>query len=144
MKEPARTGTPAGSVVKGYHHVALRAHDFDASMKFYREGLGLTEVLAWGEGAGRAVMLDVGGGSRLEVFAGGSGTPPVEGAFLHVAFATADCDAALARARGAGGRVTKEPTTVTIPGQPHPAVVRLAFCTGPDGEVIEFFQSRDV
>ncbi len=144
MKEPAKTRTPTGSAVKGYHHVALRAHDFEASVKFYREGLGLSEVLAWGESAGRAVMLDVGGGSRLEIFAGGSGSPPAEGAFLHVAFSTADCDAALARARNAGGRVTKEPTNVTIEGRPRPAVVRIAFCTGPDGEVIEFFQSRDI
>ena len=32
-----------------------------------------------------------------------------------------------------------EPKTLTIPSTP-PAEVRIAFCTGPDGETIEFFQ----
>jgi glyoxylase I family protein len=59
-----------------------------------------------------------------------------------MAFRTPDCDRALEAARAAGGVVTDEPKTVTIPSVP-PAEVRIAFCTGPDHEVIEFFQSKD-
>ena len=29
----------------GFHHVAIRAHDFDASVKFYSEALGFTEKM---------------------------------------------------------------------------------------------------
>jgi len=64
-------------------------------------------------------------------------------ALLHLAFNTTDCDRALEAARAAGAIVTAEPKTVTIPSTP-PAVVGIAFCTGPDGEAIEFFQSSDV
>ena len=58
----------------GFHHVALKAKDFDASLKFYSQGLGFKMVLAWGEDDKRAVMLDTGDGSCLEIFAGGGGS----------------------------------------------------------------------
>jgi catechol 2,3-dioxygenase-like lactoylglutathione lyase family enzyme len=126
----------------GFHHVAMRATDFDRSFKFYTQALGFRERLRWGEGDGRAVMLDTGDGGLLEIFAGGKGPMP-EGVILHFALRTASCDAALERARAAGATVTMEPQDVTIPSIP-PAKVRIAFCTGPDGEVIEFFQSSDI
>ncbi len=128
--------------VSGFHHAALRAADFDASVRFYTHGLGLKQVLAWGEGKGRGVMLDAGSGNRMEIFAGGESGPKPEGAFLHLAFKTPDCDKALEAARAAGAEITAEPKTVTIASTP-PAVVRIAFCKGPDGEVLEFFQSND-
>ena len=134
---------PSRPRLSGFHHVALRARDFDASLLFYTQALGLTRKLAWGEDDRRAVMLDAGNGNCLEVFAGGADGPKPEGTLLHLAFKTPDCDGSLAAARAAGAVVTQEPTTVTIPSSP-PATVRIAFCTGPDGEVIEFFQSRDV
>ena len=103
-------------------------------------------TIAWGKGDGRAVMLDAGNGNHLEVFAGGAVRPPrepkdPEPLLLHLAFRTPSCDAAFARALGAGAEALAEPKTVTIPSDP-PTTVRIAFCTGPDGETIEFFQDR--
>jgi glyoxylase I family protein len=132
----------AGHFVSGFHHVALRARDFEASLRFYINGLGLDQKAVWGKGNERAVMLDAGGGNCVEVFAGG-GAPRPEGALLHLAFRTTNCDAALAAARAAGATVTMEPETIQIKSVP-PATARIAFCTGPDGEVIEFFQSADI
>jgi len=122
----------------GFHHVALKAKDFDRSVRFYVQALGFREKLRWGEGDGRAVMLDTGDGSCLEIFAGGKGDAP-EGNLLHFALSTTNCDAAIERARAAGAPVTMEPQDVDIPSRP-PVRVRLAFCKGPDGEAIEFFQ----
>ena len=137
------------SPIEGFHHAALKARDFDASLKFYREGLGLVPKIAWGQGDGRAVMLDAGGGNCLELFAGGAARPPrpagslkePEPPLLHLAFRTPSCDTAFERARRAGAVVVAEPKTVTIPSTP-PTTVRIAFCLGPDGETIEFFQER--
>ena len=55
----------------GFHHVALKAVDFDASFKFYTEGLGMKFYTSWGEGSGKIAMLDLGDGGILELFAGG-------------------------------------------------------------------------
>ena len=126
----------------GFHHVAIRAHDFDASVRFYGETLGFQQKIAWGEGDKRAVMMDTGDGNYLEIFAGGTQGAKAEGAILHFAIRTDDCDAALERARAAGVEVTKEPASLDIPSRPGPTPVRIAFFKGPDGEVIELFQNE--
>ncbi len=126
----------------GFHHVAIHAHDFDATVRFYTEALGFVEWIRWGEGNQRAVMLDTGDGNYLEVFAGGAVEPKPEGAILHMAFRTDNCDLALERARAGGAVVTKEPFDVLIQSTPGPTPVRIAFCKRPDGEIIEFFQNR--
>jgi glyoxylase I family protein len=128
----------------GYHHVALRATDFEATLRFYIEGLGCRLAYQWGEGDRRAAMLDTGDGNYIEVFAGGKrapGEPVPEGALLHFALRTQDCDLAIERARGAGAEVTVEPKSIDLPGTP-PVPVRIAFCRGLDGEIIEFFQNK--
>lgn len=129
----------------GFHHVAMKAKDWDASVKFYTEVLGFKEWIRWGkpasgsEGDSRAIMLDTGDGSHIEIFANGTGQP-VEGSYIHVAFNTTDCDGAIGRARAAGMKITMEPKSLTIDAKPAPVNVRIGFCLGPDGEVIEFFQ----
>lgn len=122
----------------GFHHVAIRVRNFDATIRFYSDVLGFKEKVRWGEGDKRAMMLDTGDGNYLEVFAGGPAQQP-EGLFYHVAFRTTECDAVVARARAAGAQITTEPKDVAIPSTP-PTKVRLAFFKGPDGEMIELFQ----
>jgi glyoxylase I family protein len=134
----------------GFHHIAIRAYDFDATLKFYIEGLGFRRVYGWGidgrangEKDSRAVMLDTGDGNYLEVFAGRIGTPGEElpeGALLHFALRTTNTAAALERARAAGATVTMETKTVPIAGD-HVEDFCIAFCKGLNGEIIEFFQN---
>ena len=128
----------------GLHHVALKVADFDATVKFYIEGLGMCPAMAWGEGDSRAVMLDAGHGNFIEIFAGGSSEPRPEGTMLHFALRAQDVDAALQRAVTAGATVTMPPTALTVPASPIPCNVYIAFCTGPSGETIEFFRSEDL
>lgn len=127
----------------GYHHVAIRASDFDATLRFYCAALGYRVAVRWGQGDGRAALLNTGDGNYLEVFAGGKhapGEPPPEGAILHYALRTTNCDAALEQARTAGATVTMEPKTLALESEPK-ITIRIAFCKGLDGELIEFFQN---
>ena len=54
----------------GFHHIGLKAADFEKSLAFYK-ALGLKEVVRWGEGEKTIAMLDLGDGGRLELFANG-------------------------------------------------------------------------
>ena len=128
--------------VNGFHHAAMKVANFEAVVAFYKQGLGLTEKISWGEGNSRAVLLDCGNGNYIEVFAGGADGVLPEGPVLHLALRTANCDAALAQAVAAGAVVTLTARDVTIPSQPQPTPVRIAFCRGLAGEIIEFFQNE--
>jgi len=123
----------------GIHHLALSTVDFDKSIKFYTEGLGFEIVAEWGEGTGKAAMLDIGNGSHFEIFANGTENEQKDAKFVHFAFATSNPDTAYANALAAGAVSQMEPKSLEIPSNPAlPA--RIAFVRGPDGEVLEFFK----
>ena len=127
----------------GFHHIALRVRDFDATLRLYQDGFGFTHRYGWGEGDNRGALLDTGDGNYLEVFAGSNrpaGEDAPEGALLHLALRTPDVDAAYARAVAAGARPQTPPQDIVFRGA-DPVPVRLAFVIGLDGEVIEFFQN---
>jgi len=155
LKTPKGRGTNDAIVGGGFHHIAIRAYDFDASLRFYTEGLGFRRVYGWGQDGraqgekdSRAALLDTGDGNYLELFGGGTrphGSAPPEEVVLHFALRTHDTDAALERARNAGAVVTMEPKSVVPAHAEEPAqTFRIAFVRGLDGELIEFFQNDNL
>jgi glyoxylase I family protein len=130
-------------MLAGFHHVCIKTRDWDRTLRFYRDVLGCTEKIAWRAAPERAVMLDTGGGNYVEIFEDLAYTPAADGAILHLALRTAKLDEVAARVRAFGAKITMEPKDVTIAttngaGQ---IPIRIFFCTGPNGEVIEFFQN---
>lgn len=63
---------------------------------------------------------------------------PLEGKFAHLALATDDTDGCVARVREAGYEITIEPKDVEL----SDITARIAFCTGPCGEIVEFFDQK--
>jgi glyoxylase I family protein len=137
----------------GFHHVAIRATDFDATLTFYTEGLGCSVHYRFSVPGriDRAAFLDMGDGHYIEVFGQGSTVQsegrrrrpdeePTEGALLHFCFRVSDVESAYARALAAGAVSRVAPGTRQLGGEP-PAEVHIAFVTGPNGEVIEFLKS---
>ena len=124
----------------GLHHVSLKtcgAGQFRQTVEFYRDVLGCSVVREWGEGTDSGAMLDL-GGALLEITA--NGAPGLEkGFFGHIAFAAKDVDALTGRVRQAGRTVFLEPADKDLGGR---WPIRVAFCRGPAGEDIEFFQDR--
>ena len=129
-------------MIKGVHHIALKfmgVEAFEKTVQFYRDVLGLRVVRAWGEGEGSGIMLTT-GDAMLEIFASGTDLPG-QGAIRHFALATDDVDACVRAVEAAGYEVFIQPKDIVIASTPEfPA--RIAFCHGPVGEEIEFFQER--
>lgn len=128
--------------ISGFHHTAIRSAEFAASVAFYKQVLGLTEKITWGEPGTRAVMLDAGDGNYVEIFEREALTPSEDVAILHFAFRTDDCVAMIERVRAAGATVTMEPTEITIPSSIGPVPVKIAFFKGPSGEIVELFENE--
>jgi len=129
------------AIITGFHHVAIRALDFEASVRFYTEILGLKTRVTWGETPRRAIMIDVGDGNYVEIFEREVSTPELEATLLHFALRTDDAAAILEIVRAAGAEITMEPKEVTIDSNLGPILVKIAFFKGPDGEVIELFEN---
>ena len=128
--------------ITGMHHIALKARgteNYRQMFEFYHEILGLPIVRTWGEGEGSGAMLDTGAG-MLEIFANAPDRLG-EGALRHIAFAVEDVDACIEAVRKAGYTVTMEPRDIVIASEP-PFPARIAFCTGPVGEDVEFFTEK--
>ena len=131
----------ANDIIKGmgFHHIGLKAANFEKSQKFY-EALGLREIVRWGEGEKLIVMLDVGDGGRIELFANGSDEYSVKGKWQHFAMKVDDVDAAYAVARAAGFGDHTAPKVVPLKATPADMSINIAFVVGPDGEEVEFFR----
>ena len=125
--------------VFSFHHIGLKCSNIDKSIAMY-SALGMKEVMRWGEGDNLVVMLDIGDGGRLEMFANGSDEFSANGKWIHFALQTEDVDAAYAAALKIGFTSRMEPTVLPLATSPEPTPVRIAFVYGPDGEQIEFFK----
>jgi len=127
----------------GTHHIAIQTTDYEASLAFYTEVMGMTEVVGFENQGRRALILDIGDGSHMELFEPIPGTQPSNDAsgniVFHFALQTTDIKSALERVRAAGMEITVELTTV----QMGPLNISLAFFKGPSGEVVEFIQVNE-
>ncbi len=130
----------ANEIIKGmgFHHVALKATNFEESFKFFTEGLGMKFYTQWGEGDGRIAMLDLGDGGILELFAGGAEGPNTN--YIHFAMKVDDVDAAYATALAAGAKAKSAPKVVPLQSAPVKLTLNCAFVYGPSGEELEFFR----
>ncbi len=125
-------------MIKGIHHISLKCgttEEFEKAKDFYLNVLGFAVVREWPEG----IMIDSGSG-LLEIFSNGPGVKS-KGAVRHIAFGTDDVDGVIEKVKAAGYEVFIEPNDIVIRSDP-PFPARMAFCCGPLGEELEFFQEK--
>ena len=129
------------TTITGLHHVAIRSLDFDRTLRFYTETLGLKRKAAWITNGRRATLLEFAPATYLEIFERSkeefSGEPPI----LHFCVRTDDVDALFARVKTDGWETKVDPKTVPVETDIGLMTLRLAFVAGPDGEIIELMQS---
>ena len=125
-------------MITGIHHVSMKcgkAEELAKAKEFYLNLLGFSLRREWPEG----IMIDC-GNVLLEIFSNGPGIRS-KGAIRHLAFATDDVDEIVARVKAAGYDVFIGPKDTVIASDP-PLPARMAFCVGPLGEEVEFFQEH--
>jgi len=127
----------------GTHHIAIQAQNWEESLRLYRDVLGMELAAEFGSPERKIVLLDMGDGSHIELFAPTADTRPADEPVIHqpvahLALATTDAKAAAEHVRQAGYEITVEPKTVNL----GKLTVTLAFFKGPNGEIIEFFQTH--
>lgn len=126
------------SLIKGIHHVSMTCcneQEYQRVVTFYRDVLKMPVARTWEKG----IMFDTGSGV-IEVFTDGD-MPLEKGVIRHFALATEDVDACVKAVSEAGYEVFIKPKDILIPAD---AVLKakIAFCKGPLGEEIEFFQEK--
>ncbi|WP_242835568.1 VOC family protein [Butyrivibrio sp. AC2005] len=124
-------------MVKGIHHISMKCNigEIDRVKDFYINVLGMSICREWPEG----IMIDSGNG-LIEVFVTGNGEHR-KGSIRHIAFATEDVDNVIDKVKKAGYEVFIEPNDKVINSSPE-YQFRMAFCFGPLGEEIEFFDEK--
>jgi len=125
----------------GSHHIAVQTRDWDESIKFYTEVMGMEVAVEFGSPDRRIVLLDIGDGSHMELFEPTDDSPklddePGHDPVTHIALTTTDIEGAVQRVKDAGMEITREISTVDI-GHLN---ITIAFFIGPNKEIIEFFQ----
>ena len=125
-------------MITGIHHISMKCgteEEYRKAREFYVNILGFTVRREWPEG----MMIDTGSG-LLEIGNNQAGIRDI-GALRHIAFRTDDADGITEKVRAAGYEVFIEPKDIVFHSDPeYPA--RIAFCYGPLGEQVEFFQER--
>jgi len=119
-------------VIDRFHHIFVRAANFERSMKFYRETLGWSVTREWGgNGKGRGAILS-GGGIKIVVSenAKGDGLSVHPDVFLDIH----DIDARF-KALGKG-------VDVVVPPGPTPWGTRWFVVRDPDGTLLAFEEVR--
>ena len=125
----------------GIAHLALKASDFEKSLAFYRDGLGMTPYIGWGEPGKRIQMLKFGDGAGiLELFEGGNEEIPEMGRYIHFAYSVVDVEKAYNTAISSGAKPLTPPKVVNLDSKPKKVSINIAFVYGPDNEQIEFFK----
>ena len=126
-------------MITGFHHIGLKCSNIEKSITMY-EALGMKEVMRWGEGQKLVVMLDLGDGGRVEMFADGCEEFSPNGKWIHFAVKVTDVEEIYNKALAAGFAPKMEPKVVPLATKPEPTPIHIAFVCGPDGEQIEFFK----
>ena len=149
FKSNTMGGTNMSNImIKGctIHHIALQSSDFEKSLKFYTEGLGFEKTKTFVASTGKHVaMLDTGEGISIELFSDGKESETDKtfaGNFFHLALKVDNAVEAYERALKYGGKeMGKYPREMSLPTTP-PTPVVIGFIKGPDGEELEFYQTR--
>lgn len=139
----------------GFHHIAIRAKDFEQTILFYTKGLGFTLGHTWSLPAfnlkNAAMLKSPNGNGYIEIYDQDADIPAqgrkklpteeyVQTALLHICLTVTDSEKAYHHAIAAGATSCLAPMTIEL-GNPL-YTVKNSLVYSPNGEVIEFLEQK--
>ncbi|WP_342633905.1 VOC family protein [Microvirga calopogonii] len=131
------------SMVQGFEHVGMTSSDLDRTIAFYRDLLGLKEILVKRTGDGGRIAFLETGGVMLEIVEPAASiqtpareVPVTEAGIRHITFRVDDVEAIYEKLRSAGVEFTVPPRKAAN----AELIRKVAFCKDPDGIVVEFLE----
>lgn len=124
--------------ILGIHHIAMKCCNNDEITKvksFYCDLINLPLIREWDTG----FMFDTGNG-LVEVFTDGKQQLP-QGTLRHFAFKVDSVDYFVDLVKSNGYEVFMGPKDICL-GYTNKLPARVAFCYGPLGEEVEFFEEK--
>jgi len=123
----------------GFHHIGLLVNDLEKSLQFYQAlGGTVTFNFPMGDSGKLIYLVDLGGNAVVELIPKGGNDAEANARWAHIAVATDDARKAYQLAIEAGAVKRSEPNDLML----GTMAVCNAFVTGPDDEVIEFFEVK--
>lgn len=124
----------------GLHHIGLYVADMNRSLAFYRDGLGgkIVREFPAADRESKIILVELAPGAVVELLPSGKGRTESNIPWAHLAIRSSDARTDYARALSAGALSRHAPWQGFLDDKE----VVNAFVTGPDGEVIEFFEER--
>ena len=122
-------------MINGIHHISMKCGSEEEISKvkdFYIDVLGMKISREWPDG----FMIDTGNG-LIEIFTNAEGEHRL-GTIRQLALLTDNVDETVKKVKDAGYEVFIEPNDRVIESNPK-YQIRMAFCYGPLGEQVEFF-----
>ena len=124
-------------------HTMIRVKDFEASMRFYVDGLGMTVLDRFDVPVRRSTgvflgFADYAAGGLLELAQNWDAEGPYSHGtgYGHIAIGVPDIMAMVAKLEAMGSEITLRPK-VLLAGGPH-----VAFAKDPDGYSVELIETR--
>ena len=126
-------------LIKGLHHVHVKClpEQKEEMLRFYRDTLGL-EVLSQHR---ESTILGTGGEGLVEIFSDAEELLG-QGDIRHFALHTDNVAECIRAVEAAGYKIKEYPVNVMF-GLKEDTPARIAFCYGPLGEEVEFWQVRE-
>ena len=112
--------------------VTLQVRDMEASLRFYKDTLGMEVSRRFSPGPGMEIVFLTQGGPQLELICRGETAAPGEN--FSLGFTVEDLDAEIARLQAAGAQCGP-----VLQPNPH---TRLSFCNDPDGNAVELIEEK--
>ena len=109
--------------------------EYNEVLNFYSEILGLN-YQTWGDKENPDIIIFDTGNGLIEIFTNKDDDAEC-GIICHLALVTDDIDKTVADVKSAGYEVFVEPKDITVPFN-----AKIAFCFGPLGEQVEFFEQK--